>query len=408
MTIAPLQASQPLETDHRHLAEAGRHLLEGGIVILRGLPAINVFRTGFEARATAAGAVEPALRAFFQTGESPDLPTLHGIATAMKSVRRERFLSVCLAPIAAGLGLPAPVRLDGGIPRLVLPAETIEAARASGLFEAGDFARASADGPTEIFMARPANLHRDYDRPHDLFQANLWFPLHDCGEDGVLRLYPDAYRGDVHDMDATAENLAGLGPPLRYRLGFGDAVLFHGEHLHTSPAAGVGRRLSYDFRIAADCTDDTAHYRQGFLDLRNFLGEPSALESLLAIEDLSYPTPARFGALLDRFDRLPFAEDRYLIAARRAVPVAPALALRPLRTISERSPHWFWVFQAGTVMLEAGLHEPARAALSRARALAAEASAKPGHAPVSYTKPRTQPDAGTTARICEEMLTRLG
>lgn len=408
MTAATAEHSVLLEADSTSLAEAGRHLLAGGIVILRNLRSIADFRVGFVARATAAGASPAALTAFYEEGIVPDLVDVHGIAAAIKAVRQERYLSACLAPLAEGLGLPEPVRLDGGIPRLVLPPEVLTAARGSDLFEAEDFARASADGRTETFMPRPANLHRDYDRPHDLFQANLWFPLHDCDEDGVLRLYPGAYRRDVHDMDATAESLAALGPPPRYRLAFGDAVLFHGEHLHTSPVAGPRRRHSYDFRIAADCVDDTAHYRQGFLDLRNFLGEQSALGPLLAMEDLVYPTPVRFGTLLDAFDRLPFAEDRYLIAAQCAAAVAPALALRPLRAIAQRSSCWFWVLRAGMLMVSSGLHHDARAALAKARSLAETAAPRPGYAPVSYDKARTQPDPETAAAQCEQLLTRLG
>ncbi|WP_119419283.1 hypothetical protein [Desertibaculum subflavum] len=396
-----------LECEPHGLIEAGRRAMEGDIVILRNVEAVRAVRAALDRRAVAAGADPAALAEFHAGGGTPDLPTLRGLAAAIKGLRTEREISALLAPMIRGLALPPPIRLEGGIPRLVLPAETVASARASGLFEAADFVKARADGPTEIFMPRPANIHRDYNRPHSLLQCNLWFPLHDADAATVLRLYPQAYREAIHDMDATAANLARLGPPLRYALGFGDLVLFHGEHLHTSPEPGPTRRLSYDFRIAADCEDDTAHYRDCFLDLRNFEAGGGALAALNELEQAERPGAERIAALLDAFDAAPFAEDRNLMAARRAIDIAPDLAHRALRRIVERSPHWFWVAEAGEMLATHGFRKAAIAALEKARRLARNAPRRRGYAPISYANPRTQPDPLAVARRCEAQLAAL-
>lgn len=404
---APASQLVELACEPCALIEAGRRAMTGDIVILRNVEAVRAVRAALDRRAVAAGADADALAAFHADGRTPDLRTLSGLAAAIKGLRAAREISALLAPTIRGLALPPPIRLEGGIPRLVLPPEVVAAARASGLFEAEDFQKARADGPTEVFMPRAANIHRDYNRPHSLFQCNLWLPLHDADAATVLRLYPQAYRAAIHDMDATTENVARLGPPLRYALGFGDLVLFHGEHLHTSPDPGPARRLSYDFRIAADCEDDAAHYRDCFLDLRNFEAGGAALAALLELEQAEPLLPARIGELLDAFDACPFAEDRYLIAARRAIDTAPGLAQRALARIVNRSPHWFWLAEAGALLARYGFRKAAIAALEKARRLARNAPPRPGYAPIRYKNPRTQPDPLTVARHCEAQLAAL-
>ena len=322
-------------------------LTAGQVIILRNIDAIRHFRAAIEDHIRSgdpAGAV--GLTAFFAEGIPPGVPTVLALSRAIKAVRSDRFLSRCLAPLIAEFGFNPPVRLDGGIPRLVLPPDIVAAARKSGLFTAEDFKRLTADGPTEIFMPAPANIHRDYNRRHYLLQCNMWFPLHDAEEDEVLQISPQFYRRPVFDMDATEQNLCRLGDPLRYRLAFGDAILFHGEHLHTSPPSGGGarRRFSYDLRIASHNVDDTRHYRDLFLDLRNFPGrlEPtvrlgvypaasvaddSALPALLELECARQPGEAELARIADIFDHFPFAEDRYLALATRATSArAPAIA----------------------------------------------------------------------------------
>jgi hypothetical protein len=255
----------------------------------------------------------------------------------------------------------------------------------------------------------------------------MWFPLHDAGEDEVVRIYPDAYRRPIFDMDATEENLRHLGEPLRYRLGFGDAVLFHGEHLHTSPASSGSfrRRFSYDFRIASHCLDDTRHYRDLFLDLRNFPARPAlemrlgdhgaasraddcALPAILELERASNLDDAGLTRIADIFDTFPFAEDRYVLLATRAIAMKePRIASRALRTILNRSPHWFWLAVAGQNFLALGDHIQAGAALRKARDFAGRQITLPNFMPVVYAHPATQPLPQAVHQFCERALDHI-
>ena len=228
-------------------------------------------------------------------------------------------------------------------------------------------------------------------------------------------------------MDATEQNLCRLGDPLRYRLAFGDAILFHGEHLHTSPPSGGGarRRFSYDLRIASHNVDDTRHYRDLFLDLRNFPGRPeptvrlgvypaasvaddSALPALLELECARQPGEAELARIADIFDHFPFAEDRYLALATRATSArAPAIAARALRTIAEQSPHFFWIAKAGQAYLALNDRAGAVTAFRKALALTKKQPTLPNFMPVEYSGPPTQPLPETVRRFCEEALSGI-
>ncbi len=306
----------------------------------------------------------------------------------------------------------------------MVPPATIAEAKASPLFTREDFERVRADGETEAFMPRPANVHRDYNRQHFLLQCNFWFPLHDAAEDEVLRIYPHLYRENVGDMDATPETFSRLGEPLRYRLNFGDAILFHGEHLHTSPPtrSEFRRRLSYDFRIASLCSDDTRHYRDFFLDLRNFDlrerrplpiarreapgdSDTSPLPMLLAVEQGEIRDEAGFAQALSVFDRFPFAEDRYLSLAERARPVAPLVAAKACESIIDRSSLWFWTFMAAAVLFQHRLQLPiATRGLEKARDLAAAVRELPNFMPIRYPQGPTQPLPQAAIVACDKLL----
>lgn len=405
--------------------EMGGLLAKGQIVILRNIDGIRRLRAAMieyaELQQPGAGGE---VLAFCERGLMPSLPAVLALSRAIKAVRSERFLSRCLAPLIAEQGFAAPVRLDGGIPRLVLPAEVVTAARHSGLFSDEDFKRLTADGPTEVFMPRPANIHRDYNRQHYLLQCNMWFPLHDADPDEVLRIYPQLYRQPIFDMDATEENLRGLGEALHFRLSFGDAILFHGEHLHTSPLGGKSRRrLSYDLRIASHNVDDTRHYRDLFLDLRNFprqlepdarLGGTSmreadtcALPAILELERTVAPGEAELARIAVVFDRFPFSEDRFLMLAKRAAAGVPKIAAPALQAIVDRSPHCFWVAKAGEVYREIGDRTGAEAAFRKALSFAERQPAPPNFMPVDYSHPPTQPLPETVRRLCEAALASM-
>lgn len=408
--------------------EIAGQLAAGQVVILRNVEGIRRLRAAMveyaEAHQPDAG---KEIVEFCERGRIPSLPTILALSHAIKAVRTNRFLSRCLALLIAEQGFVPPVRLDGGIPRLVLPTEVVTAVQSSGLFTDEDFKRRVADGPTEIFMPAPANIHRDYNRQHYLLQCNVWFTLHDSDEDEVLRIFPQFYRQPIFNMDATEENLRKLGEPLRYRLAFGDAILFHGEHLHTSPRGGrSGRRFSYDLRIASQNVDDTKHYRDLFLDLRNFPTQPEsasrlgvsapasvadscALPALLELERASQPSETELARIVDLFDKFPFAEDRYLALAKRAISAqVPAVAIRALQTLIEKSPHFFWVAKAGEEFLMLKDWSRAAYAFRKALALTDGHPPLPNFMPVAYSDPPTQPLPETVRRSCEAALSRIG
>ncbi len=412
----------------RRRTEAASLLAGGQIILLRNVDGIRRLRAAMieHAEVQHPGANDE-LAEFCERGGIPSLPTVLALSRAIKAVRTDRFLSRCLAPLIAEQGFVPPVRLDGGIPRLVLPAELVGAARQSGLFTDEDFKRLTADGLTEIFMPRPANIHRDYNRQHYLLQCNMWFPLHDADEDEVLRIYPQLYRRPIFDMDATDENLRGLGDPLRFRLAFGDAILFHGEHLHTSPPpeGKARRRLSYDLRIASHNVDDTRHYSDLFLDLRNFPTRPEpavrlgiqaqasvadscALPALLELERVQQPKEAQLVRIADLFDQFPFAEDRYLALAKRAsLAQVPVIAACALRAIVDRSPHYFWLARAGEAYLALKDRAGAMKAFGKAVQFAESQPTLPNFMPVNYPNPPTQPLPETVRRFCEDALSRI-
>ncbi len=411
--IIEIDAGDPART------AIAQHLTQGHIVLLRNIDAIERLRSAiadFVCSSDEARSVE--LEAFFEKGVPPSIPTVLELSRAIKVARADRFLSRCIAPLIAECGFKPPVRLDGGIPRLVLPTETVTTARNSGLFDDEDFKRLAAGRPTEIFMPAPANIHRDYNRQHYLLQCNMWFTLHDADEVEVLRIFPNLYREPIFNMDATEENLRRLGDPLRYRLAFGDAILFHGEHLHTSPKGGkVQRRFSYDLRIASHNVDDTRHYRDLFLDLRNFPTQPEsagrlgasapasaadscALPALLELERAPRLSETELARIVDLFDQFPFAEDRYLALANRAISAqVPAVAIRALQTLVEKSPYFFWVAKAGEEFLMLKDRSRATNAFRKALALTEKHSALPNFMPVGYSNPPTQPLPETIRRL---------
>jgi hypothetical protein len=350
-------------------------------------------------RASDAGkaGTESELIAFYETGRTPSIETIAALGKAIKTFRSQRRWAVHLHDFFAAMNLPGPVLYDGGIPRLVLPAAVIAAARSSGVFDPADFKRVHPASATEIFMPAPANIHRDYNRQHHLFQINIWWPLHDANENEVLRIYPHLYRQPFYDRNCDAEGLAALGPHLEYRLAFGDAILFHGEHLHTSPV-GVpgGRRQSVDFRVACCCSDDNAHYRSGYLNANNFAGSPdSAIERIVRMETEPEALAASwFDAAFVAFKELPFAEDRYLILHQAARAVHPAIAAAALGEVATRSENYFWVMRAGALAAEGGFASIAKHAASRVLGLTAALPPPPDFMPVAYANP---PNHVTTA-----------
>ncbi len=391
-------------------------LADGRVVVLRQVPALDEVRR--QLIATAAGDEETSttaaeLEAFYDEARPPSIRAVHGLAQSVKAARDERFLSECLAPLVRTLGLPGPVLVDGGISRLVLPGEVVEETRRhADLFEATDYRRERADGPTETFMPGPSNIHRDFDRDHHLLMCNIWFPLHDTTCDESIQIYPTVYREPVHSRQNKVENRSELGPRAEISLRFGDCVVFHSENMHHSPnSSRGGRRHSYDFRIAAGCPDDNRHYRYNFVSLDDFRDASSTLPVLAGEPTIDGPVRSanEVRRHLERVDpaeidwarvellykEFPFAAGRYLDLAERAADIAPDVASRALEAVVQHSDQYFFVLQAAEAMSR---RTTAATGLARAcdRVVELASRGEPRRfAPVEYDIPGQQlmPDA---------------
>lgn len=384
-------------------AEIFASLCCGSVVIVRGIAPIIAGRAEMIKQAASFGKPGTAeeLENFYINGIIPSIGTISALGEAIKFFRSNRIWSRLLHGFFSSMQLPGPVLYDGGIPRLVIPQTIVETARASGMFDPADFKRKHAAGATEIFMPAPANLHRDFNRQHFLFQLNIWWPMHDASEREVLRVYPHLYRQLFFDRDCSPEALKIFGPHLAYKLAFGDAVIFHGEQLHTSPI-GIpdGRRQSVDFRVAAHCHDDNTHYRQGFLSAANFTpgsmqtavdnpgGMQAAVDNIVQMEQHAQTLSKEwFDIEMTKFCALPFAEDRYLLLHDAAKDANPKAAVAALEKIIGLSPEYFWLLKAGQLAQQMGHTHLATKSAARILALS---PALPNYMPVDYHNPPNQ------------------
>jgi hypothetical protein len=203
--------------------------------------------------------------------------------------------------------------------------------------------------------------------------------------------------------------------------------------MHGSPLpAGEGRRFSFDLRVAACCPDDNAHYRYNFANLNNFLCKGGRAAIGLDTEyaapcdyraldcDRHDDVPALFywlaaglrsgiagtevAAILDVFDRHPFAEDRYLDLARHFGPTMPEIAACAAQAVTDRSVFYFWVLAAARVLRGLGQTAAAKQAAERARDLARGIDELPNFAPVAYANPFAQLDPASALRQAEAFL----
>lgn len=444
MNDTPAPSSPIIELNAQDLAASAIDvfacLRAGKVIIFRQLPLIARLREEIVDYAAILGrdGVREELAAFYEASTPMTTRTLWVLTQVLKKVRTDRFISQLAAAFVESLNFPQPIYLDGAIPRLALPLDQVEAARNSGLFIATDFQRAHSAGDTEMFMPRPANIHRDFNREHEILMCNLWFPLHNSAESEVVQVWAQHYaNAQVRDQDNTAENHARLGSPTAFRLNFGDAILFHGEMPHTSPPHPVvGRRHSFDMRIACACYDDNRGYRHNFVHLNNFHTEagsstPLAFDFPQLASTHSVPQPANYlsanyfwryaqssaslsGTEITRlhevFDAYPFAEDRYISLAKLAIRHgALALGLRILETLSKRTEHYFWLAQCAEIFEQAESNDAARSTYARALEYANRVTPN-NFAPIAYA-PKGQaatPAHLQYAQLLRERLAALG
>jgi hypothetical protein len=281
-------------------------------------------------------------------------------------------------------------------------------------------------------MPKVSNIHRDFNRPHRLLQYNLWFPMHDADEDEIVQVYPDVYRQPVFDQENTPENRGSLGTPVRVQLRFGDAILFHGEHIHHSPEA-AGRRHSYDLRIAAHCHDDNRHYRDNFSHLNNFVRADRISPELtpcdllpgvvahhrahnrrcsanfyqVCLENSSTLTTDAAQQLFQVFREYPFAEDRFLRLADRARTVSATLATKIIEHVSNQTKSYYFSLLCARRLHDWGELKLARAAFERTIDHAQRSDPLPDLAPVTYQNPMTQMMPAEAARQARQELDEL-
>lgn len=371
-------------------------LQKGHVLVIRGMEPIFSGREKFIEHAASISGQQTRheLADFYAAGKTPSMETMCAVSDTVKHFRKNHIWSRLLHNFLSSINATGPVLYDGGIPRLVLEPDFVEKAAQSGRFEATDFQRAHPAGLTEIFMPSSTNIHRDYNRAHYLFQFNIWWPLHNASQQEVLRIFASEYKKNSFDRDCDEKALMALGAPLDYTLNFGDAIVFHGEHLHASPAGIPGlRRQSVDFRVAACCDDDNAHYRFGFLNQKNFetsSSKKSGVDWVIEIEDeSSEKNGSWFLEVLNAFEHLPFAEDRYIILHDHAKQRYPEVAKHAIEAIVRKSGSFFWLLKAGERARLVGENEVAKRAANKINETTRNYKL-PDYMPVSYPNPAQQ------------------
>ncbi|MEZ0372190.1 MAG: hypothetical protein ACAI44_24090, partial [Candidatus Sericytochromatia bacterium] len=352
----------------------------------------------------------------------PDPEVLASLRNAINLANAQFHLPAIIAELILACGFRAPLYVDSGINRLVVPESRVLALRQrQDLFQHEDFQRRTADGKTETFMPRISNLHRDFNRIHYCFMANFWIPLHDLLEDEIVQLFPEIYRQSKFDMDNTSQNLRQLGQAISTRLEFGDLLIFHSEQLHGSPHPKPEvRRHSFDIRVFSASFDENRHYRYNFSNINNLLPlqgasgfspleapsvlpqdlsglwrqEHAQLNAQYLMPGLRQPglEPARLPELLNLLSLFPFAEDRSLslieICLAQQQPELAAAVARQL--LCQTQSHYF-AYQAGRLLATAGLADIAGGAFQRALVLARQTRLdQHDFMPVAYTNPPLQ------------------
>ncbi|MGH9651656.1 MAG: hypothetical protein ACRD3I_14470, partial [Terriglobales bacterium] len=342
-----------------------------------------------------------------QSGKVPSLELLSVFYRVLQHLRDSRFVGCLFSDFLGRLGLPAPVLVDAGYFRIMVPHHYRAARDRPDLFDPDEFGPADPYETEQMLQdAKWGNAHRDIDARHYHFQVNLWFPLHDVSEEQTLILFPEAYRRDVSQYEALPgpENPGGwgFGQPLQVPLRLGDVLIFHSQQVHASPSQAQDRnRLTVELRAAAACIDDNGRvYRRSFWRLGNFRPYNEQAGSLaLRAGQLAQPVPdqpsleyALAGAaghavvhrlfrrahcsltagylhrhddvlddaislgaqdwksIVDRLKEFPCGEDLWLLVARLLLRQRqPQLAAEVLNKVYGETSSYFWALEAGRI-----------------------------------------------------------
>lgn len=416
----------PSSVDIAHL------LTTGNVLVFRDVPEIHAIRNQIidcsnHFGGQEDGSVSLELTRWLNLEETPSIEAVLAFSRAVKAARNTRYLPYILEKFVRKLGLPEPARLHHGMPRVIFPAELIDRAKTSGMFDEEDFKRKDANGYGEFFMPGPSNIHRDFNRWHSVLMCNLWFTLHDAAPDEVIRVWPQEYTSGLGDIDNTPKNSNKLSLPLQFSLKAGDAVLFHSEQLHASPKVGhTRRRFSFDIRVAADSRDDNAHYRKDFWDVRDFasggkgslaawmqagnmLLKPSemcAVYWLNKLEDSPQEVGANIDALKNIIHDMEYAEDFLIAVARLTRNAVPDFADACLIKVIKESNLLFFLLDASRELIACGKVAEAKEGLEKIIELGV--NPLPDYTPIDYKdKQVTQILPPDMVRQARELLNHL-
>jgi hypothetical protein len=425
------------------------HLRTGGILAIRDVPEIHDLARAIHELAAVLAGPEGArsVAGLLHNGQVPSLEVLSVLYRVLRHLRDSRFVACLFSDFLAGLGLPAPVLVDAGYFRIMIPRHYRAARDRLDLFDPVEFGPADPY-ETELMLqdTKWGDAHRDIDVRHTHFQVNLWFPLHDVGKQQTLVLFPEAYRRNISQYQALPgpedPGQWGYGEPLQVPLRLGDMLMFHSQHVHASPSQALDRnRFTVEIRAAAACIDDNGRvYRRSFWRLENFRSRDAQQGNLsLRAGQLSQPVPdqptlehALAGAtahavvhrlfrrphcsllagylhrhdevlddamildeqgwrkILDRLKLFPWAEDLWLLVARLMLRQRRRnLAAGVLNGVQGRTASYFWALETGRIAIGAGLHDIALSAFVAAGIHAGRSDAALDHYSRDMPPPRS-------------------
>ena len=408
---------------------------QGDILIVRAVPEIRRFREEvieYTVRNCRTLIERETVIDLFDKKIIPSSEVFHALTLAMKRSREDRYLSSLLSGLIQRIGFEHPISLCTGISRAVCPTSIIEQLRRrTDLFEDEDFQRKRSDGPVEIFMQNESNIHRDFNRPHFVFMANFWIPLHDVNEEESINIFPKVYREEVLDLDNNEKNKAKLGPPCIEKLSFGDVIIFHSENMHVSPVQKDETiRFSIDLRVASQCLDDNSHYRDNFWNLNNFISEKEISyflshnyevpQNVIAhFQKYGKTTNAQFYILLaekasknvnyiknieEVVDQYPFAEDRYIRLSEYVTNINCRYATTLIKKTLNKTNSYFWSLKCARLAKEFGDKKLKEDACEKTMHLSKSTSVSCDFNPVSYTNHRTQLSPDEALENCKEIM----
>ena len=412
-----------------------RRLTQGEIIVVRNAQEVHKLIELIVSAVTEAGGPHCGneIAAWLAASKTPDAEACVHLANVLLEMKDAGVFPTLMTDFVRSLNFPGPVCVEGGAPRFNLPLSLEEAFIAQKNDLKPGVLEDLGKDPARHVMLMPTNSqrpHRDIGRPHTAFMTNVWCALQDLDESQTLILFPEAYRDTSHDSDEYAwkgsgePSSWGFGTALQIPLNAGDMILFHGDHLHSSPVApGDLLRLSWENRVVSKCYDDMGWYRLGFKNQNNFISgsrEESQSDSLergqhIWSQRLAPPnhpcdhlknapkmTTGRqilgwlinqpelseefFIEAVEALYKLPFAEDRFvwpLFTAQKSF-AEKKIDKDILRFVIDRTKNYYWACIFGGLAIGADEIDLAKSAFAKAKKLAKLTEVSCETNPVNY------------------------